>query len=187
MKNKHELPLTLISLINLESEIPACGDKIMKRFYTLTAACLMTSILTACWVIGDRGYSMEPVGMEKAGNQEQWTKKFDGFELQTNRIGGLIGEWWIAPQFAISTGSQPVTIESIELRTAKGVYPAKIGVQSRVIPALTNHEMLSVYWRFSEDTSASEIMGDSGRILFRLIVGSEEKFAVIAYARGKCC
>jgi hypothetical protein len=160
---------------------------IMKRYYTLAALFLMASVLTACWMMGDRGYTMEPVGMEKAGDQEQWTKKFDGFELQTDRIGGLIGEWWIHPQFAISTGSQPVTIESIELQTAKGVYPAKIGDQSRVIPALTNHEILSVSWRFSEDTPASEIMGDSGRILFRLKIGSEEKFAEIAYVRGKCC
>lgn len=44
----------------------------------------------------------------------------------------------------------------------KEVYPAKIKDQSRAIPALTNHQMLSVSWKFSEDTPASEIMGDSG-------------------------
>jgi hypothetical protein len=159
----------------------------MKRSYTFAALFLMTSLLTACWMMGDRGYRMEPVGMEKAGNQDQWTKKFDGFELQTNRIAGLIGEWWIDPQLAISTGSQPVTIESIELQTAKGIYPAKIKDQSKVFPARSNHEMLSVSWRFSEDTPASDIMGDSGRILFQLKVGSEEKSAELEYRRGKCC
>jgi len=160
---------------------------IVKRHYAFAALFLMAWLLTACWMMGDRGYRMEPVGMGKAENQDQWTKKFDGFELQTNRIGGLIGEWWIDPQLTISTGSQPVTIESIELQTAKGVYPAKLKDQSKVIPARSNHERLSVSWRFSEDTSASEIMGDSGRIVLHLKLGSEDKSAEIEYRRGKCC
>ena len=64
---------------------------------------------------------------------------------------------------------------------------AKIKDQPKIIPAHSNREMLSVSWRFSEDTPASEIMGDSGRILFHLKVGSEEKSAEIEYRRSKCC
>ncbi len=159
----------------------------MKRHYTLAALILLAWLHSACWMLGDRGYTMEPVGMEKAANQDQWTKQFDGFELQTKRIGGLTGEWWILPQLTISTGSQPVTIESIELQTAKGVYPAEIKDQSRVIAARSHHEPLSVFWRFGEDTHASDIMGGSGRIMFHLKVGSEDKSAEIEYRRGKCC
>jgi subtilase family serine protease len=98
-----------------------------------------------------------------------------------------VGEWWIDPQLTISTGSQPVTIESIDLQTSKGVYPANIKNQSKIIPALSNHEILSVSWEFSRNTPASEIMGDSGRLLFHLKVVIEDKTAEIEYRRSKCC
>jgi cytochrome bd-type quinol oxidase subunit 1 len=47
----------------------------MKRHFALTTLILVASLLSACWMMGDRGYRMEPVGMEKVGNQDQWSKK----------------------------------------------------------------------------------------------------------------
>jgi hypothetical protein len=146
------------------------------------------SLLASCWTIGDPGYRMQPVGLEKAAAPGyQWAKKFDGFELQAKDIGGLIGEWWIDPQLTISTDSQPVTIESIELRTAKRIYPASINDKSKVIPAFSDHKLLSISWRFSEDTPAPEILGDSSRIVLYLKVGNETKTIDIDYKRVKCC
>jgi len=152
--------------------------------YALAALFLAATLLTACWMMGDPGYRMEPVGMEKI-NQNQWVKKSDGFDLQTNAIGGLTGEWWIDPHLAISTGPKPVTIQSVELQAAKGVYPATIKEESKVIPALSSLTILNLSWRFEEDTPAPGILGDSSRIVFHLKVGNKQQTADIEYKRSK--
>ena len=147
---------------------------------------LIAPTLSTCLAIGDRGYRMEPVGMEKVG-KGQWARKFDGFEVQTMTIRGLVGEWWLDPDISISTDSQPVTVENIELKTPKGVYPATMSGGPKLIPALSSHEMLPISWRFNEDTPAPEILGESSRIVLHLRMGKEAKTVEITYREAKCC
>jgi hypothetical protein len=137
-------------------------------------------------MLGDPGYRMEPVGMEKI-NQKQWVKKFDGFELHTETIRGMTGESWIDPNLAISTGQMAVTIESIELQTSKGHFPAKVRDELRVIPALSSEIMLHASWRFQENTRAPEILGESVQIVIHLKVGDLEQTPEMEYRRVSCC
>lgn len=137
-------------------------------------------LLTAC----DPGYDMHPIGMEKIGTQEQWNSKFDGFELRVNKIGGLIGEWWMSLYVMITTESKPVTIESVELQTPRGIYPAEINNGLKIIPAFSNSEKIYISWHFKDQTPAVEIMGDSSRIIFHMKVGNEKKTVEIEYKRA---
>jgi hypothetical protein len=129
---------------------------------------------------------MDPVGLEKVGRYH-WVKKFDGFELQTRSLQGMVGEWWVGPDLTISTGSQPVIIERMELETPKGGYPANRFIEPQLVPPHSKHETIRMYWEFREGMEAPQILGDVSRIVFHLKVAGKEKLAEIWYRRAECC
>lgn len=134
--------------------------------------------------MGDPGYRMEPVGVEKI--HQHWVRTYDGFELQAEAIGGLIGESWADPHLTISTGPEPITIERIELQTSHGVYAAEPDNSPIVIPARSSQTALNAYWMFKENTTAPSILGKSARIALHLKVGDVARVAEIEYKRIYC-
>lgn len=135
--------------------------------------CLFALILVSC----DPGYDMKPVGMK-----EIWSKRFDGFELHVNRISGLIGESWVSLYATINAGSKPVTINSVEMKTSKGIYQGNIYINDglRNIAAFSGKD-LDINWALGNGNSAIDTVGESITVTFNLQVGSENKTAKVKY------
>ena len=134
---------------------------------------------------------MDPLEIGGTETHKHWANHFDGFKLEADYIRGLRGEGFIDPYLVISTDSKPISIESIELITPTGRFPAEIPEQSKLIPAFTHSKRLLNSWMLHDSTNAShpvaaaEIMGKSSRILLHLKVGEKETVAEIDYRRVK--
>jgi hypothetical protein len=159
-----------------------------RRIPTIIALFLALTVLSSCWAMGDHGFRMEPVGMDRIDSQNLWTKRFDGFELRVGKIEELIGEWWLNPNIAITTDSQPVTVLGADLYVESAFYqPTPILEPTVVIPAFSRVRPLAFWWDFSKRKTADKALGESSRIVLHLRVGSKTEIAEIVYKRVKCC
>ena len=117
---------------------------------------------------------MRPVGWEKEG--ESWTKSFGDFYLRARSLGGLIGESWFHPHIEIHGNSQPIVVESAELRAHGGVYQPEVLEERKKVPAYcTSGCELGISWDFGRDHAAPEVLGDRCEIVLRLLAGSEKR------------
>ena len=105
------------------------------------------------------------------------------YVIQTRGFGGLIGESWASPDFSIHNNSQPITVESVELHTKDGVYPAKIWPQNRSAPVGGSDVCcLGISWDFDK-RPAEAVLGDRCEVIMKLKVGTENREVKIMFER----
>ena len=76
-------------------------------------------VATALLSLGcDPGYRFRPVNWIEQP-ERQWSRDFDGFSLRTHYLGGLVGEWWLAPTFEVFGNSERVSLTAASLHTER--------------------------------------------------------------------
>ena len=142
-------------------------------------------VATALIALGcDPGYRFRPVKWTEQP-QRQWSRDFDGFSLRTHYLGGLVGEWWLAPTFEVFGNSERVSLTAASLHTDRGRYPGVI--DSRTASVASGGGRLGVHWDFGRGNPAPEVLGKRAEIILDLIVGSRPEKVGIEYERTSCC
>jgi hypothetical protein len=142
-------------------------------------------VATALIALGcDPGYRFRPVKWIEQP-ERQWSRDFDGFSLRTHYLGGLVGEWWLAPTFEVVGNSERVSLTAASLHTDRGRYPGVI--DSRKASVASGGGRLRVHWDFGRGNPAPEVLGERAQIILDLIVGSRPQKVGIEYERTSCC
>jgi hypothetical protein len=117
--------------------------------------------------------------------ERQWSRDFDGFSLRTYYLGGLVGEWWLAPKFEVFGNSERVGLTAASLHTNRGRYSGMI--DSRTASVSSGGGRLGVHWDFGRGNPAPEVLGERAEIILDLVVGSRPQKVRIEYERASCC
>jgi len=142
-------------------------------------------IATALIALGcDPGYRFRPVKWIEQP-ERQWSRDFDGFSLRTDYLGGLVGEWWLAPTFEVFGNSERVSLTAASLHTDRGRYPGVI--DSRTASVASGGGRLGVQWDFGRGNLAPKVLGERAEIILDLLVGSRLQKVRIEYERASCC
>jgi hypothetical protein len=137
---------------------------------------------------------MEPVISGNVGKTN--IQHFDGFDLTTGTIGGLVGELSVYLDVAINAGEKPVTIESADLITSDRIYAAKVYDRSHVDIVSPNvpREFLeerhfTLGWELYDSKSnapfkgAAYVLSKKAQIVLHLRIGEKETVTEIDYKR----
>lgn len=139
---------------------------------------LLLALFCSC---GDPGYRLQPVGWHSM-SEGKWTKKFDDFEIHTRGIEGLIGEWWVDPDFQIVNNTKTIQVEGAELRTATEKFFAEV-YSKNPIPPSKNGYHIPIEWRFEQKRAAPGVLGDHCEIVLNLRVGGEVRQITVEYVK----
>jgi len=140
----------------------------------------VTVVLCTSYACGDPGFRMRPIGWDKISNNE-WSKQFGDFSIQSRGIEGLIGHDSIDPNLQVRSNSKPILVESASLITATGTLPGRI--YGDVIPPSTSSYHLPIEWVVEHDRPAYEVLGSRCEIHLLLKVGTQPRDIRIEYEK----
>jgi hypothetical protein len=148
------------------------------RVHALLCILIWLSLVTNC---GDPGYRLRPVGWQRVAKNE-WSGRFGDVELRSGGIRGLIGDSSVEPDLRIHN-SEAVSLESAELLTPTGKYPAEV-YGNRVIPPSAGDYHFPIQFNVNKGEQISKAIGESCTIILKVKTGKESREIKIDYERN---
>jgi hypothetical protein len=151
----------------------------------LLMVCSWLVLLLLLWSC-DPGFDYRPRGWQTEDEYNYlWSSSFNGVELRTSGIWGLIGDRNISPEFEIHNGTeQLLSLESAELATDAGRYFGELpdggAIEWRTVEPGSKGRF-PVRW--NTDESAIDFLGANPSVILTFRLGDELRQMEITYER----
>jgi len=128
-----------------------------------------------------RGNPFEREAQDMA-SKKTWRKEFSDVRLHTHGLQGLNVDGWVDPDLRIENNKKSISVESAELRTTTESFSADIYSNDSTPPSKNGYH-LPIAWRFEDERTVPEVLGQNCEIIVNLKIGEEPRQIKIEYEK----